>query len=61
MLFSLKPISDSVPEVGTSSPAHKPSKVVLPLPEGPIMARELPCSTRKETESSTVRDRSAER
>src|SRR5689334_4037070 len=31
------------PEVGVSRPARRPSKVLFPLPEGPMMATNSPC------------------
>src|SRR5216684_3272 len=36
-----------LPEVGVSSPAKSPSRVLLPLPEGPMMATNSPCSMSK--------------
>src|SRR5579859_4774102 len=61
MAFNLNPMSDIDPLVGTSRPAHKPSSVVLPLPDGPIMERLVPCSAWNETWSSTVSFLSAEK
>jgi hypothetical protein len=45
-----------VPESGLSRPADNPNKVVLPLPEGPTIAKASPSSTAKEISSRTVRD-----
>src|SRR5690606_18971529 len=43
------------PEVGRSSPASNPSRVVLPLPEGPTMARKPPDSSSRVISLRTVR------
>src|SRR3954466_4572700 len=42
------------PSDGVSSPAHKASRVVFPLPEGPTIAQEAPCSSTKLTAFRTV-------
>src|SRR5471030_12279 len=49
------PASVTDPEVARSSPAHRPSSVVLPLPEGPTMASESPWVRTKLTPFKTVR------
>ena len=38
----LLPIEDDLPGVGASSPASRPSNVLFPLPEAPIMAANCP-------------------
>jgi hypothetical protein len=55
------PSSHTRPEAGRSSPARRPSRVVLPLPEGPTMARKLPSSRAKVISFNTVRGRPPER
>src|SRR5260221_5400585 len=60
MAFNLKPIREIDPLVGTSRPAHKPSKVVLPVQDGPMIERLVPCSAWNETWSRTVNFLSAE-
>ncbi len=40
-----------LPEVGESSPAAQCISVLLPDPEGPITARNVPCSTASDTSS----------
>ena len=52
LLTSWKPIlrilfGKTSPEEGLSKPANKPSKVDLPEPEGPVMAKDSPSSTFK--------------
>jgi hypothetical protein len=42
------------PLLGASSPAHNPSKVVLPLPDGPIIAAVEPDSMLNVTSFRTV-------
>ena len=49
MLFS-----STLPVDDLSSPAQRPSKVVLPLPEGPIMAFVEPAVIEKLMSLSTV-------
>jgi hypothetical protein len=51
---------ETTPLVGTFNPAHKPSNVVFPLPDGPTIAKEFPCFALKVTSSKTVSDRSAD-
>lgn len=48
------PFMDTLPEVGVSSPAHKPNRVVFPLPDGPMMAAVEPLSMWKLTSDRTV-------
>jgi hypothetical protein len=42
------------PLVGASNPAHKPSSVVFPLPDGPTIASESPSFKTNETSFNTV-------
>ena len=42
---SSTPSSQTRPVVGVSSPANRPSSVLLPLPEGPRMATKEPAGT----------------
>src|SRR5436190_16384232 len=48
------PFSKTEPDVGRSRPAHKPSKVVLPLPDGPRMEQVLPAGRVNEMSLRTV-------
>ncbi len=48
------PFMETEPDVGVSSPAHSPSNVVFPLPEGPIIAAVEPFSIWKLTSERTV-------
>src|SRR5438067_1326990 len=48
------PFSRTEPEVGRSSPAQRPSKVVLPLPEGPRIEQVLPAGRVNEMSLRTV-------
>ncbi len=48
------PFSDTLPLLGTSSPANNPSKVDLPEPDAPTMARLSPASTAKLTSCRMV-------
>jgi hypothetical protein len=50
----------TVPEVGRSRPARRPSSVVLPLPDGPTIARNPPGSRLKLIFFTTVRSRPPE-
>ena len=43
-----------MPCVGVSSPASRPSSVVLPLPDGPTIATKAPCGIENETSRSTA-------
>src|SRR5688500_15848858 len=49
------PSRTTEPPLGVSSPARRPSSVVLPLPEGPTIATSSPCSIVKVTLRSTAR------
>ena len=51
------PATSIRPAVGWSSPAMSPSRVDLPLPEGPAMARNWPAGTSRETSVSTFTSR----
>jgi hypothetical protein len=44
----------TVPALGTSRPASRPSKVVFPLPDGPMIATNSPSRMVKFTSRSTV-------
>ena len=48
------PANATEPSVGTSSPASRPSSVVLPLPEGPRITTTSPSATCRSTPESTV-------
>jgi len=54
-VFRSIPLKITDPDVGRSSPAHKPRRVVLPLPEGPTMAQREPSSIERDTSRRTVR------
>ena len=43
-----------MPRVGVSRPASRPSSVVFPLPEGPTIATNDPCSMSKDTSRRTA-------
>jgi len=45
----------TVPEEGVSMPAHRPSNVVFPLPDGPMIAAVDPLEISKLTDDKTVR------
>jgi len=47
------PATETVPPLGCKSPPRMPSKVDLPQPEGPTMARISPCRMVKPMSSST--------
>ncbi|TKC06076.1 hypothetical protein FA047_12140 [Pedobacter frigoris] len=49
------PFKATEPALAPSKPAHKPSNVVLPLPEGPVMATVSPLVMAKLISSNTVR------
>jgi hypothetical protein len=49
------PSTSTLPRVGTSSPASRPSSVVLPLPDGPTTATKAPSGMVKLTSRSTAR------
>src|SRR5580658_3248487 len=55
------PFNCTEPSEHRSSPAHKPSSVVFPLPDGPTIATVEPASTVKVICSSTVNTRPAAR
>ena len=55
------PFKTTEPEVGWSRPAHNPSSVVFPLPEGPRMEQVAPSGSEKEMFLSTVRSPAAVR
>ncbi len=46
-----RPSMRTLPAVGESSPAAQCIRVLLPEPEGPITARNVPCSTVSDTSS----------
>jgi hypothetical protein len=48
------PLIATVPDVGVSRPAQRPRRVVLPLPEGPIIAAVDPFAISKLTDDNTV-------
>ncbi len=52
------PARTTEPLVARSSPAQRPSSVVLPLPDGPTMAHVAPAASEKLTSLSTVNSRS---
>ena len=48
------PFSETDPVVARSRPAQRPSSVVFPLPEGPMIARESPGIRSNSMSRSTV-------
>ena len=51
---SVMPFNKTEPDVGRSSPAQSPSKVVLPLPDGPRIAHVLAAGRMNEMSLRTV-------
>ncbi len=49
----MTPATSMRPAVGWSSPAISPSRVDLPLPDGPAMATNCPAGTSSDTSVST--------